>query len=59
MGIFFATAPFTHLVPRQFFGLAFWAGFLLNTAITETWLNTGPRRTGRPALPSSRLPHYE
>jgi uncharacterized membrane protein YsdA (DUF1294 family) len=41
MGIFFATQPVTHLVPRQFFGIAFWIGFLINTAITEVWLRTG------------------
>ena len=44
MGVFFATAALTHLVPRQFFGMAFWVGFLINTAITETWLRTGYRR---------------
>lgn len=44
MGIFFATAPITHLVPRQFFGMAFWVGFLVNTAITETWLRTSAQR---------------
>jgi hypothetical protein len=41
MGIFFATQAATHLVPRQFFGMAFWIGFLINTAITEMWLRTG------------------
>lgn len=38
MGIFFATQGLTHLGPRQFFGMAFWVGFVLNTAITEAWL---------------------
>ena len=44
MGVFFATARLTHLVPREFFGMAFWVGFVVNTAITETWLRTGGRR---------------
>lgn len=44
MGVFFATSALTHLVPREFFGMAFWVGFLINTAITETWLRTGYRR---------------
>ena len=43
MGVFFATAPLTHLVPREFFGMAFWVGFVINTVITETWLRTGGR----------------
>jgi hypothetical protein len=44
MGVFFATAALTHLVPREFFGIAFWVGFALNTAITEAWLRTGGNR---------------
>ena len=40
MGIFFATESLTHLVPRQFFGMAFWVGFAVNTLITEAWLRT-------------------
>jgi hypothetical protein len=38
MGVFFATARLTHLVPAQFFGIAFWIGFSLNTAVVELWL---------------------
>ena len=38
MGIFFATSPITHLEPRQFFGVAFWVGFSINTLIMEAWL---------------------
>jgi hypothetical protein len=38
MGVFFATAPLTHLTPRQFFGVAFWIGFSLNTLVMELWL---------------------
>lgn len=40
MGLFFATSSLTHLEPRQFFGLAFWIGFSINTAAVEVWLRT-------------------
>jgi hypothetical protein len=40
MGIFFATSRFTHLLPQQFFGLAFWIGFSINTMIVELWLRS-------------------
>lgn len=53
VGFFFATAAFTHLVPRQFFGLAFWIGFLINTIAVELWLRTGPGRAKRPSSPTS------
>ncbi len=48
MGIFFATSRLTHLEPRQFFGVAFWIGFSINTIIVEVWLRSGRRfpRTG-------------
>jgi hypothetical protein len=38
MGVFFATAPLTHLAPRQFFGIAFWIGWTINTLGIELWL---------------------
>lgn len=38
MGIFFATAHLTGLTPQQFFGVAFWIGFTLNTLVIEFWL---------------------
>lgn len=40
MGVFFATARLTHLTPAQFFGIAFWIGFSLNTLAMELWLRT-------------------
>jgi hypothetical protein len=43
MGIFFATSRWTHLEPRQFFGVAFWIGFSINTIIVEVWLRSGTR----------------
>ena len=38
MGVFFATSPITHLQPNQFFGIAFWIGFSINTIVVELWL---------------------
>ena len=44
MGVFFATSRLTHLEPRQFFGVAFWIGFSINTIAVEVWLRS---RQGR------------
>jgi hypothetical protein len=43
MGVFFATSRLTHLTPAQFFGIAFWIGFSLNTVVMELWLRTRGR----------------
>jgi Predicted membrane protein (DUF2306) len=40
MGIFFATSRLTHLEPNQFFGIAFWIGFSINTLVVELWLRS-------------------
>jgi hypothetical protein len=40
MGMFFATSRVTHLSPEQFFGIAFWIGFSINTLIVELWLRS-------------------
>ena len=40
MGVFFATRSLTHLAPSQFFGIAFWIGFSLNTVAVELWLRS-------------------
>jgi hypothetical protein len=40
MGIFFVTGSVTHLSPEQFFGIAFWTGFSINTLIVEFWLRS-------------------
>jgi hypothetical protein len=40
MGVFFATSRLTHLEPRQFFGIAFWIGFSINTIAVELWLRS-------------------
>jgi hypothetical protein len=43
MGVFFATSRVTHLTPQQFFGIAFWIGFSINTLVMELWLRTQGR----------------
>ena len=45
MGVFFATSRLTHLEPSQFFGIAFWIGFSINTIIVELWLRSTDRET--------------
>ena len=40
MGAFFATSHLTHLEPWQFFGIAFWIGFSINTIAVELWLRS-------------------
>jgi prepilin signal peptidase PulO-like enzyme (type II secretory pathway) len=44
MGVFFATSAATHLAPSQFFGVAFWIGFSINTLVFEFWLRSADRR---------------
>ena len=46
MGVCFATSRLTQLEPRQFFGIAFWIGFSINTVVVELWLRSrgGPSR---------------
>jgi hypothetical protein len=44
MGFFFATSAATHLVPGQFFGIAFWIGFSINTLVFEFWIRSADRR---------------
>jgi uncharacterized membrane protein len=40
IGIFFATSPLTHLTPHEFFGIAFWIGFVLHLMAAEAWIHT-------------------
>jgi hypothetical protein len=47
MGVFFATARHTHLLPQQFFGIAFWIGFSINVLIFEFWMRSVDRRRER------------
>lgn len=38
IGVFFATSPLTGLTPREFFGTAFWIGFVLQLIAAEAWI---------------------
>jgi uncharacterized membrane protein len=39
IGMFFASSPFTGLTPREFFGIAFWIGFVVHLIAAETWIH--------------------
>jgi uncharacterized membrane protein len=48
-GLFFATSRFTGLTPYEFFGTAFWIGFVLHLIAAETWIHwTRPELQGLP-----------
>src|SRR5262245_28808712 len=38
VGVFFATSPLTGLTPYEFFGTAFWIGFVLHLIAAEVWI---------------------
>jgi uncharacterized membrane protein len=38
VGIFFATSRISGLTPREFFGIAFWIGFVLHVIVAEAWV---------------------
>src|SRR4030095_7950158 len=38
VGVFFATARLTGLTPYEFFGAAFWIGFVLHVIAAEVWI---------------------
>jgi uncharacterized membrane protein len=39
IGIFFATSRFSGLTPHEFFGVAFWIGFVLHLLAAEAWIH--------------------
>ena len=39
IGIFFATSPLSGLTPHEFFGIAFWIGFVLHLIAAEAWIH--------------------
>jgi hypothetical protein len=47
MGVFFATGRLTHLQPSQFFGIAFWIGFSINTIAIELWVRSRDRQASQ------------
>ena len=57
MGVFFATSAATHLVPAQFFGIAFWIGFSINVLVFEIWIRSARRKLSRANHSPSRDPH--
>jgi uncharacterized membrane protein len=44
MGIFFATSRLSRLTPREFFGIAFWIGFVLHLMAAEAWIQATQSR---------------
>jgi uncharacterized membrane protein len=40
VGIFFATSRVSGLTPHEFFGIAFWVGFVLHLIAAEAWIHT-------------------
>ena len=56
MGIFFATSRATHLSPHQFFGIAFWIGFSINTLVIEYWLRSQAGKSQIARMATARLP---
>ena len=55
MGVFFATSGLTHLVPSQFFGIAFWIGFSINTAVVSFWLFSAKGKAQIQVIASRRV----
>jgi uncharacterized membrane protein len=45
IGIFFATSPLSGLTPREFFGTAFWIGFVLHLIAAEAWIRVALPQT--------------
>ncbi len=44
IGFFFATSRLTGLTPAQFFGVAFWIGFMLHLVAAEYWIRATAER---------------
>jgi uncharacterized membrane protein len=42
IGVFFATSHFSGLMPHEFFGVAFWIGFVLHLIAAEAWIRSTP-----------------
>jgi uncharacterized membrane protein len=48
IGVFFATSRLSGLTPHEFFGIAFWIGFVLHLMVAEAWIH----RTAPPSKAS-------
>jgi len=57
VGIFFATSRFTGLTPHEFFGTAFWIGFVLHLIAAEAWIHHTASRQPTIALSPSFAPN--
>jgi len=44
IGLFFATSRLSGLTAHEFFGIAFWIGFVLQLIAAEAWIHTTPPR---------------
>jgi uncharacterized membrane protein len=56
VGIFFATSRLSHLTPHEFFGIAFWVGFVLHLVAAEAWIRTSATASAfAPALPIGKI----
>jgi hypothetical protein len=40
VGVFFATSRLSGLKPDEFFGIAFWIGFVIHLILAEAWIIT-------------------
>src|ERR1700676_1123687 len=54
IGIFFATHRISGLTPHEFFGIAFWIGFVLHLIAAEAWIHLTQSR--RQLAPARELP---
>jgi len=57
MGVFFATSGLTHLQPSQFFGIAFWIGFTINTVLVEWWVRSPSGQSKLRTITEHKYPH--
>ena len=53
VGIFFATSRLSGLTPREFFGIAFWIGFVVHLIVAEAWIR---QRAASPTVPAIENP---
>lgn len=53
IGIFFATSRFSGLTPYQFFGTAFWIGFVLQLMAAEAWIHATQGQSSADPLTAS------
>jgi uncharacterized membrane protein len=54
VGLFFATSRLSGLTPAQFFGVAFWIGFVLHVVVAELWIRATRRRPAAAAIRPAR-----